>query len=48
MGLDHQLALHRASDLDIFHAARAAGALVMTKDADFAELVWQHLERASP
>ena len=34
-----ELALHRASDLDIFHAARAAGALVMTKDADFAELV---------
>ncbi len=34
-----ELALQRASDLDIFHAARAAGALVMTKDADFAELV---------
>jgi predicted nuclease of predicted toxin-antitoxin system len=36
-----ELALQRASDLDIFHAARAAGALVMTKDADFAELVGQ-------
>jgi predicted nuclease of predicted toxin-antitoxin system len=32
-------ALQRASDLDIFQAARAAGVLVMTKDADFAELV---------
>ena len=35
------LALHRAADLDIFHAARDAGALVMTKDADFAALVDQ-------
>ena len=33
------LALQRASDLDIFHAARDAGVLVMTKDTDFAELV---------
>ena len=33
------LELQRASDLEIFHAARAAGVLVMTKDADFAELV---------
>jgi predicted nuclease of predicted toxin-antitoxin system len=35
------LALQRAADLDIFHAARDAGALVMTKDADFAALVDQ-------
>jgi predicted nuclease of predicted toxin-antitoxin system len=35
------LALQRAADLDIFHAARDAGALVMTKDADFAALVNQ-------
>jgi len=35
------LTLQRAADLDIFHAARAAGALLMTKDADFAELVYQ-------
>lgn len=35
------LALQRAADLDIFHAARAAGALVMTKDTDFAEFVYQ-------
>jgi predicted nuclease of predicted toxin-antitoxin system len=34
-----ELALQRASDLVIFHAARAAGALVMTKDTDFAEFV---------
>ena len=33
------LNLQRASDLDIFHAARAAGATVFTKDADFAALV---------
>ncbi len=35
------LALQRATDLDIFRAARDAGALVMTKDADFAALVNQ-------
>jgi predicted nuclease of predicted toxin-antitoxin system len=35
------LALQRAADLEIFHAARNAGALVMTKDADFAALVHQ-------
>ncbi|NOT44705.1 MAG: DUF5615 family PIN-like protein [Acidobacteria bacterium] len=35
------LSLQRAADLEIFHAARAAGALVMTKDADFAALVNQ-------
>lgn len=33
-----ELALQRATDLDIFRAARAAGAVVMTKDADFAAL----------
>ncbi len=36
------LDLHRASDIDIFLAARAAGAVVVTKDADFAALVGQH------
>jgi predicted nuclease of predicted toxin-antitoxin system len=36
------LALQRALDLEIFRAARAAGALVMTKDADFAALVNEH------
>ena len=35
------LALQRAADLEIFDAARDAGALVMTKDADFAALVNQ-------
>jgi predicted nuclease of predicted toxin-antitoxin system len=35
------LALQRAADLEIFQAARAAGAVVMTKDADFAALVNQ-------
>ncbi len=35
------LALQRAADLDIFHAARETSALVMTKDADFAALVNQ-------
>ena len=30
-----------SADLEIFHAARDAGALVMTKDADFAALVNQ-------
>jgi hypothetical protein len=33
-----ELALQRAADLQIFHAARAAGAVVLTKDADFAAL----------
>jgi len=36
------LNLQRASDIDIFLAARAAGAFVVTKDADFAALVGQH------
>lgn len=36
------LDLQRAGDAEIFRAARAAGAAVMTKDVDFAELVRQH------
>jgi predicted nuclease of predicted toxin-antitoxin system len=36
------LNLQRASDIDIFLAARAAGAVVITKDADFAVLIGQH------
>ena len=36
------LDLQRASDIDIFLAARVAGAVVVTKDADFAALVGQH------
>jgi predicted nuclease of predicted toxin-antitoxin system len=35
------LKLHRASDAEIFSAARDAQAVVMTKDADFAALVHQ-------
>ena len=35
------LALQGAADLEIFEAARAVGAVVMTKDADFAALVHQ-------
>jgi len=38
------LGLRNARDKDIFAAARQAGAVVMTKDADFAELV----ERLGP
>lgn len=34
--------LQRASDIEIFMAARATGAVVVTKDADFAALVGQH------
>lgn len=37
-----ELHLQRALDIDIFLAARAAGAVVMTKDADFEVLVGQH------
>ena len=33
------LNLHRASDFEIFTAARAAQAVVVTKDADFVELL---------
>ncbi len=35
------LNLHRASDVEIFMAARGAGAVVVTKDGDFAALVGQ-------
>ena len=38
------LGLHDALDPPIFAAARSAGAIVMTKDADFAEMV----ERRGP
>jgi len=36
------LNLQRASDVDILLAAREAGAIVVTKDADFAALVGQY------
>lgn len=36
------LNLQRASDAEIFAAARGAQVVVMTKDADFAELLEQH------
>ena len=36
------LNLHRASDSEIFAAARAANVVVMSKDADFAELLDRH------
>jgi len=36
------LSLHRASDVEIFRAARDAHVIVMTKDADFVGLVEQH------
>ena len=36
------LNLHRASDPEIFRAARDAHVVVMTKDADFVGLVDQH------
>ena len=36
------LNLQRASDPEIFAAARAANVAVMTKDGDFAELLEQH------
>jgi predicted nuclease of predicted toxin-antitoxin system len=35
------LGLRDATDSVIFQAARQAGAVVVTKDADFAELVWR-------
>ena len=38
------LSLRNAKDKDIFAAARQAGAIVMTKDSDFAEMV----ERLGP
>ena len=34
--------LHEAADRRIFDAARSAGAIVMTKDRDFVELVGRH------
>jgi predicted nuclease of predicted toxin-antitoxin system len=37
-----ELNLHRASDPEIFMAAREAKVVVMTKDADFVGLVDQH------
>lgn len=36
------LNLQRASDIEIFMAARVAGTVVVSKDADFAALVGQH------
>lgn len=36
------LGLHDASDEEIFHAAREAGAVVLTKDADFERLLSVH------
>ena len=36
------LNLHRATDAEIFSAARAAQAVVVTKDADFIDLLEQH------
>jgi predicted nuclease of predicted toxin-antitoxin system len=36
------LKLQRASDLEIFHAARDARVVVMTKDGDFVDLLDQH------
>lgn len=36
------LGLRDAEDEDIFHAARAARAVVMTKDADFLSLLARH------
>lgn len=37
-----ELNFHRASDFEIFTAARAVHAVVITKDADFVELLDQH------
>lgn len=36
------LGLREAADLDIFQAAREANAIVLTKDADFSDLLAQH------
>lgn len=36
------LGLRDAKDIDIFQAARAAHAIILTKDADFAHLLVQH------
>ena len=37
-----QMGLHEAKDMDVFRAARDAGAVVLTKDADFPHLLAQH------
>ncbi|MCK5803069.1 MAG: DUF5615 family PIN-like protein [Lentisphaeria bacterium] len=37
-----ELGLRDATDIEIFHAAREAGAVVLTKDADFPHLLSQH------
>jgi predicted nuclease of predicted toxin-antitoxin system len=36
------LVLREAKDILIFHSAREAGAIVLTKDADFPHLLQQH------
>ena len=36
------LGLRDANDLDVFHAARTAGATIMSKDQDFVDLVLMH------
>jgi len=38
----HELGLERAKDKVIFERARLAGAVILTKDADFVELVRRH------
>ena len=38
----HSLDLQRATDIEIFQAARGAGAVIVTKDADFVALLGQH------
>ena len=46
MGLDakalRELGLRDAADPDIFSAARATGAVLISKDSDFVDLVQQH------
>jgi predicted nuclease of predicted toxin-antitoxin system len=37
-----ELGMLRAKDREIFHSAREAEAVIMTKDADFLELVQRH------
>jgi predicted nuclease of predicted toxin-antitoxin system len=37
-----ELGFAQADDREIFQAGRAAGAVVMTKDSDFADLVYRH------
>ena len=38
----HTLGFAQADDRQIFEAARAAGVVMMTKDSDFADLVYRH------